>query len=315
MRRFALVAIRPEHLENILVGKKVFEYRKVIPNKDLSHLVFYCTTPVKKIIAIAEVLGCVSGTPNHVWTLTEYGSGISKEYFRDYFSGQKHANAFILGNVHKMTIPIELTELSNPKTPPQSFYYLNDVSMDLVSRRQSATSEVPSSMVFVGGIHGVGKSTLCQKAFGPAGYQCVTASTLIDKHGQRIIGKKLVDDVSYNQAALLDQLSSAKEQYCRLILDGHFTLINRREQIEPIEPKVFEEMKPNQLILIKGNTAEIANRLKTRDGKRWSSSFLKKFQSVEESHARYVSAKIGVPLYVFENTASPGRIAKSIQRI
>ncbi|TLS68127.1 hypothetical protein FEF65_03785 [Mariprofundus erugo] len=312
MSRYALISIHPEHVSNILAGNKVFEFRKVIPSKDVSHLVLYCTAPVKKIVAVAEVVDCLVGAPSRIWTQTSYGSGISRQFFRDYFSGQRSASAFVLGNVYEMTTPMELSELTGQKVPPQSFYYLDDADMELISKRQSPIPAVSSSMLFVGGIHGVGKSTICQKAFGPLGYQCETASSLIAAHGRRIEKEKRVNDVSDNQTVLLQQLQSAKEQYCRLLLDGHFTLINSQGQIEPIETAVFEAMNPGRLILIKGDTEEISRRLAARDNKKWDASFLTKFQNAEEGHARYVAEKIQVPLLIFENTIGCARLARKV---
>ncbi|MDX8406224.1 MAG: AAA family ATPase [Mariprofundus sp.] len=312
MSRYALVSIHSEHVSNILAGNKVFEYRKVIPSKDVSHLVLYCTAPVKKIVAVVEVVGCLVGAPSRIWTQTAYGSGISRQFFRDYFSGRRSASAFVLGNVYALTMPMELRELTGQKTPPQSFYYLDHADIELINKRQSHISAVPSSMLFVGGIHGVGKSTMCQKAFEPLGYQCETASSLITAHGRISDKEKRVSDVSCNQVALLEQLQSAREQYCRLLLDGHFTLINGQGQIEPIDPTVFEAMKPGRLILIKGDTEEISSRLAARDNKKWDHSFLTKFQNAEEEHARYVSEKIQVPLQIFENTIGCARLARTV---
>lgn len=312
MSRFALVSIHPEHVSNILAGNKVFEYRKVVPSKDISHLALYCTAPVKKIIAVAEVVDCLVGSPTRIWAQTAYGSGISRQFFRDYFSGQRSASAFVLGKVYKMTTPIELGELTGQKTPPQSFYYLDDIDIKLISKKQSETPAVPSSMLFVGGIHGVGKSTMCQKAFGPLGYQCETASSLIAAHGHKTDKKKLVSNVSDNQIVLLERLKLAKEKYYRFLLDGHFTLINSQGKIEPIDPEVFKAMNPSKLILIKGNTEEISRRLVARDSNNWGPSFLARFQDAEEEHARYVSEKIQIPLHVFENTIDHARLARSV---
>lgn len=313
MCRCALLSIHSKHVSNILAGNKVFEYRKVIPSMDVSHLALYCTAPVKKIVAVVEVVDCLVGSPTRVWSQTSYGSGISRQFFRDYFSGQHNASAFVLGNVYEMKTPIELSELSGQKTPPQSFYYLDDADIELIAKRQMQIPAVPPSMLFVGGIHGVGKSTMCRKAFGPLGYQCETASSLIAAHGKRIDNEKRVINVSDNQFALLKQLQIAKKQYCRLLLDGHFTLINIQGQIEPVDTTVFEAMKPSRLILIKGDTKEISRRLRARDSKNWDQSFLAKFQNAEEEHARYIAEKIQVPLHIFENTIGFARLARTVQ--
>jgi len=313
MSQHALISIHPEHVSSILSGRKVFEYRKIIPNKKVSHLVLYCTAPVKKVVAIVEVADCLVGSPSHIWTKTAYGSGISRKYFRDYFSGKKSATAFMLGNVFSIEPPIDLGELTGQKSPPQSFYYLNDSDVKIIAGRKARSSTLNSSMLFVGGIHGVGKSTMCQKALGPIGYRCETASSLIAAYGNRFHQGKKVADVGANQVALLEQLRISRKQYLRFILDGHFTLINAKGNVERIEPDVFAEIAPDRLILVKGDPKVISSRLSVRDGRKWDFGFLEKFQHEEEEHAKYVSEKIGVPLQIIYNSIGYAKLARLAQ--
>jgi predicted transcriptional regulator/adenylate kinase len=301
MNRSALFSINPEHLANILTGKKVFEYRKVTPRHNISRIVFYCTAPVKKIVAVAEVVDRVIGSPTYVWNATSFASGVSRFYFRDYFSEHSKAIAYVLGNVYEMSTPMDLSDLTGHKLPPQSFYYLEEVDMNLISQCQQTAPSVPPSIIFVGGVHGVGKTSMCKSVFGPAGYQCLTASALIASQGKDTGKNKNVDHIEDNQNVLLQQLASAKVKYSRLLLDGHFTLINNQGNIEPIPAAVFDAIKPNKLFLIKGCPNEIASRIKKRDGEIWSEEFLSKFQAQEEKHAHYVSKRIGVPLRIIQN--------------
>lgn len=298
MGRAVLISIHSEHVANILNGRKIFEYRKTIPQHEISHLVFYCTAPVMKIVAVAEVLGYVVGSPTRVWNTTSFGAGISRRFYREYFVGQKSACAFSLGKVFEIDEPFDLLSLSGIKAPPQSFCYLNDKDINFVLGKLSSKPCVASHMVFVGGIHGVGKSTICKNVFQPAGFQYVTASSLIAEHSGKTDRNKRVEHVSSNQAVLLRALVKAKSKHDRLLLDGHFSLINDCDEIKPIDVEVFRSMNINQLILIKGRPDEIAARLKARDGKDWQISFLSRFQNEEEAHARYVAKAIGIPLRI-----------------
>jgi len=216
--------------------------------------------------------------------------------------------------VYELSEALELDAVSSCKVPPQSFCYLNDDDTEKIFKKLSTISSNPTSLIFVGGIHGVGKTTICQKVFVPLGYHCVTASSLISAYGGRADTNKRVDDVSNNQVALIEQLAFEKKMHCRLLLDGHFTLINSREQIEPIALGVFQKMKPTHIILFKGDPSEIAKRLEVRDGRKWSPEFISSFQDAEERHARHVSDSIGIPLQIIENTVSPAKIAKSLSR-
>ena len=56
MKRKILISINPEHVENIINGSKKFEYRKIAAKQDISSIVIYETTPVKRIVAEAEII-------------------------------------------------------------------------------------------------------------------------------------------------------------------------------------------------------------------------------------------------------------------
>ena len=314
MRNAVLVSIHPEHLANVLSGKKVFEYRKVIPSQKISHLVLYCTAPVNKVVAVAEVVDLLKGSPSRIWNETAYGAGITRRFYREYFSGQKSACSFALGSVFELSEPLCLSQFSSCKVPPQSFCYLDKNDSVRVFKSVSSIPSTPASLVFVGGIHGVGKTSICQKAFSSLGYLCVTASSLIYEYGLSTDNNKRVNDITGNQSALIEQLSLKKKGHCRLLLDGHFSLMNHLSQVEPIELWVFREINPSHLILIKGDPKEIAIRLDDRDGENWSWKDLGLFQEVEESHANYVSEQLGIPLQVFDNSTSYAIIANSFRR-
>ena len=155
------------------------------------------------------------------------------------------------------------------------------------------------SFIFLGGIHGVGKTTLCEQIFAPAGYYCITASMLIKAYGLDIDRDKRVKDVVDNQTALIEQLKTVKQSHQQLLLDGHYCLINSQNQFESIDVDVFRKMNPSAFILLKGCPKEIAKRLSNRDGKEWDQVFVKRFQVAEDEHARYVSGKLKIPLKVF----------------
>ena len=315
MKQTALISIHPEHIDNIMSGKKVFEYRKVLPKKDVSLLVLYCTAPVKKMMAVVEVLNRVEGSPSHVWKATSFGSGIHHRVYLNYYSDRKNASAFVLGNVYAIPVPMSLSELTGQKTPPRSFCYLNDADMKLILKRKSVEPVISPSVFFVGGVHGVGKSTLCKKVSLLGGYQHIAASSLINPQKERISPDKHVNNIANNQTLLLRNLELAKAKYCRVLLDGHFTLINKELGIEPVDVQIFNSMNLKELILIKDCPNRIASRLRNRDNKKWDISFVKKFQKEEEKHAKYVSEQIRVPLRVFNNDIRITSLARTIYRM
>ena len=56
MKRKILISINPEHVQNIIAGIKKYEYRKIAAKQDISSIIIYETTPIKRIVAEAEIV-------------------------------------------------------------------------------------------------------------------------------------------------------------------------------------------------------------------------------------------------------------------
>ena len=122
MKKKILISINPEHVENILNGTKKYEYRKIAAKKDISSIIIYETTPVKRIVAEAEIIDVLMFTPEELWAQTKDASGIDKVFFDEYFKGREVAYAYKLGKVKKYEPPKTLLEYGI-KAAPQSFVY------------------------------------------------------------------------------------------------------------------------------------------------------------------------------------------------
>jgi len=129
-----LISIHPEHARDIIAGKKLYEYRKVLPARNISYLVLYSTAPVKKITAVVEVKDRLVDSLQEIWKKTSEGSGISHQLYLDYYSDRRIACAFALGNVYQIENPIGLSDLPGCKTSPQLFYYLDDLDMKFICK-------------------------------------------------------------------------------------------------------------------------------------------------------------------------------------
>ncbi len=119
-----LISINPEHVAKILSGEKRFEYRTKAAKKDVDSLIIYETTPVKRIVAEAEILEVLCLSPEDLWKETKRYSGISKSFYDKYFKGRKVAYAYRLGKVRAYDNPLELSDYGI-KAAPQSFVYIN----------------------------------------------------------------------------------------------------------------------------------------------------------------------------------------------
>lgn len=74
-----LLSIRPEYVEKILAGMKKFEYRRHLAKSDVQKMLIYCTSPIMRVVAEAEVCEKVTGTPVSLWKKTKKESGIAKK--------------------------------------------------------------------------------------------------------------------------------------------------------------------------------------------------------------------------------------------
>ena len=123
MKKKILISINPEHVQNIINGTKKFEYRKVAAKHDISSIIIYETTPIKRIVAEVEIVEVLMLPPEELWDKTKQYSGISEDFFTNYFMNRKIAYAYKLGKVKVYDKPKQLMDYG-VKSAPQSFVYL-----------------------------------------------------------------------------------------------------------------------------------------------------------------------------------------------
>ena len=118
-----LMSIKPRYVQDIISGIKKYEYRRRIAKNNVSKIIIYETTPVKRVVAEAEVKAVLSCAPEELWNKTKNESGITKEFFDKYFKGKEVANAYHIG---KVTVYKEQKMLDEygVKRVPQSFVYI-----------------------------------------------------------------------------------------------------------------------------------------------------------------------------------------------
>ncbi|MFJ7939186.1 ASCH domain-containing protein [Peribacillus sp. NPDC096622] len=122
-----LLSIKPEFVEEIVQGKKKFEYRKnIFKRNDISSIVVYATKPFGKVVGEFEIENIIIDKPNNLWQQTKEHSGITKSFFNSYFEGRNTGFAIQIKEFKKYEIPLDLFEFDNTlKAPPQSFCYTN----------------------------------------------------------------------------------------------------------------------------------------------------------------------------------------------
>ena len=123
MKKKIIISINPEHVENIINGTKKYEYRTKAAKQDISSIIIYETVPVKKIVAEAEIIEVLELSPEDLWNETKEFSGISKDFYDDYFKNRNVAYAYKLGKIKVYREPKSLLDFG-VKYAPQSFVYV-----------------------------------------------------------------------------------------------------------------------------------------------------------------------------------------------
>lgn len=172
-----------------------------------------------------------------------------------------------------------------------SIFYVNTKSKYLMAKSKK--------IIFVGGIHGVGKSTFVaavrSKCPSVEGLSC---STILKWDNP---ARKKVEDVEANQNRLLANLPYFIDMDKEYLLDGHFCLLTEQNTIDRVPLDVFEAINPDMILLLEESPKVIRQRLSQRDSTQYSIALLKSFLDEERTYAKEVADTIGIPI-IYCNT-------------
>lgn len=133
--------------------------------------------------------------------------------------------------------------------------------------------------VFVGGIHGTGKSVFASACSKDLGLDHISASNII--YQQNVLDKN-VADIDKNQDVLVTGFYSLPSS--RYIMDGHYALLDKNSSISRIPINTFTLLKPKRLVLLTSRIEQIYTRLLKRDGKQYSLDLLSAMQHEEKKY-------------------------------
>ena len=125
----ALFSIHPQFAQQILCGKKKFEFRTKLCKRKITKMLIYATQPIGMIIGEAEVETMISEQPEKLWELACEDAGISKIEYDRYFAGRENACAYKLRNpvFYDSVIPLEYFGITHA---PQSYCYIDKNMVD-----------------------------------------------------------------------------------------------------------------------------------------------------------------------------------------
>ncbi|REK71983.1 ATP-binding protein [Paenibacillus paeoniae] len=156
-------------------------------------------------------------------------------------------------------------------------------------------------MIFIGGIHGVGKTSLCEDLTTRYEIPHFSASKLIATEKEEAYSRnKLIPDINQNQDLLSNSLNRINISGW-FLLDGHFCLLNTSSEITRIPIDTFEKISPASIIVLTDLTSSIQKRFFQRDGHQFDFNLLENFQNAEIEYAREISSSLKIPILVAQS--------------
>jgi adenylate kinase len=157
-------------------------------------------------------------------------------------------------------------------------------------------------IIFIAGVHGVGKTTLCNALVARFSIEHFSASNLIAKEREEEhLRSKQVENIAGNQDYLVVALNKYLNSTNWYLLDGHFCLLNKDNKITRIPYSTYEGIAPSAILVLVDKPENIYARLDSRDSIRHDLSLLKSFQEQEILYAEYIRDKLSIP-YLMSNS-------------
>lgn len=160
------------------------------------------------------------------------------------------------------------------------------------------------NIIFIGGIHGVGKtfySNNLSKCSNIPHYSC---SELISRFKSIDNKTKLTKNINENQSLLKLAVDSYLSPNNKYILDGHFCLINDKGEICRVPEKIFLELNMSNIIVLENDCNKIIDNLKRRDNRVYSKSLISSFQNEEILYAKYIAQLLNISIEIINLSKS-----------
>ncbi len=153
--------------------------------------------------------------------------------------------------------------------------------------------------IFIAGVYGVGKSTLCRSLGNSLNIPSFSAGDLISKiNGEDYKQSKAVKDAVYNQEVLVAEVELKLKKHPIILLAGHFCIFNEQNHVEVLPYGVFEKLHIKQILLLDADTNQIISNLLSRDKKFYDYEQVVCLQKEEQTVARHIANLIECPLDV-----------------
>ncbi len=158
-------------------------------------------------------------------------------------------------------------------------------------------------IIFLGGVHGVGKTSMCDQIPEEFGLKVISASTIIRAEREHPSPdlRTAVSNVGGNQGLLIRGVQRlVMDAPGNYLMDGHFALRTLAGKIEEIDASVFYSMGVNGLVCLVDDPEAIAQRLIARDSADHDVSEIAQLQAAELGSAKSASRTLRLGLRVVQ---------------
>lgn len=153
--------------------------------------------------------------------------------------------------------------------------------------------------IFVAGVYGVGKSTICQNLSQLTSIPCYSAGDLISEVNGEIYGaNKAVKDKTQNQDILITAVEQKLHSVSSIILAGHFCIFDNSSNVKLLPEYVFERLHISKLVLLEAPVEQISNNLQKRDAKCYSMNAIKSIKELENLQACKIAERLNIPFLI-----------------
>lgn len=119
-----ILSIKPKFAELIFQGEKKYEFRRsIFKDKRVKKVIVYASSPISKVIGEFEIDDVLNEKLDRLWTTTKDYSGISREYYKQYFKGKITGYAIKIKRPKRYQNWFSIEEEFGIR-PPQSFAYV-----------------------------------------------------------------------------------------------------------------------------------------------------------------------------------------------
>lgn len=126
----AILSIKPQFIEQIIAGRKTYEFRKKGFKEQINKVYVYASSPICRIIGEFILGDILVGRPEMIWLQTCNHAGITKEYYDQYYDNKDVAYALEIKLFKAYDEPINPFIILDHFYPPQSFCYVRQGLFD-----------------------------------------------------------------------------------------------------------------------------------------------------------------------------------------